>query len=48
MAEVHSSIRTWDTFKSMIAFSPEEDEQLLVDSARAFAQTRTDHTFRAP
>ena len=47
MAEVQSSIRTWDTFKSMIAFSPEEDEQLLVDSARAFAQTRLRPRLRA-
>src|SRR5712692_6492220 len=47
MAEEHSSIRSWDTFKRMIAFSPEEDERLLVDSARSFAQARLRPRLRA-
>src|SRR5258708_24069867 len=38
MAEEHSSRPSCASFKPMIAFAPEEDERLLVDSARAFAR----------
>src|SRR5262249_28822498 len=47
MAGQHSSIRSWDTFKGMIAFSPEEDERLLVDSARSFASAQLRPRLRA-
>jgi hypothetical protein len=38
MAEEHSSRPSCADFKPTFAFAPEEDERLLVDSARAFAR----------